>query len=67
MFSLIAFQDKLIATLVKLWTTPGCRTSKLHCGKAVRKLHRLGFTLNQSYAVVGDARDMAKLLMECCS
>ncbi len=63
-FSQIEFQDRLAATLCRLWAQKS-RTGKLHCGKAVRKLRGLGYTMDQAYAIVDDARDMAALLTEC--
>ncbi len=63
-FSQIEFQDRLTATLCRLWAQKS-RTGKLHCGKAVRQLRRQGYTMDQAYAIVDDARDMAALLMEC--
>jgi hypothetical protein len=65
-FSQIRFQEALAARLVALWKSGrGRRVWKLHQGKARKQLRKLGYTMDQSYAIVDDAVDMAGLQLEC--
>jgi len=66
-FSLIKFQDALIATLVKCYSAPKLRqqaAGRLHTGKAEKKLRKLGFENEQVHYILKDCREMAMLQVE---
>lgn len=75
MKTLTQVQDKLIATLVKVYRTDKAKgrfilgkrsvAAKVAQNKCERELEAMGFTMHQAYAAMMDARDMAKLLVEC--
>lgn len=76
MNSLIAIQEKLIATLSKMYRrnkAKGKFNVAHGCGVAARvaenkcwaEIEALGFTSSQAYVMVQDARDVAKLNVEC--
>lgn len=76
MTTLTQVQDKLIATLVKVYRNDKAKgrhilgkKSFLPCrvaaNKCERELERLGFSSMESYRAMCDARDMAELIVEC--
>ena len=75
MSTLTQAQDKLIATLVKVYRTDKAKgrhilgkrsvAAKVAENKCERAVEAMGFTMLQAYRAVCDARDMAKLMVEC--
>lgn len=69
MFSLIHFQDALIAKLVTFYLSPTRGAGKMLAGlarrHAVRSLEKMGFTHRQAWDAVDDAFDMAELKIHC--
>lgn len=53
-FNLIAWQDKLVATFGKSY-----RSGRLTWVRAQKQLMALGYSERESYAIVGDAADVA--------
>lgn len=76
MATLIQIQEKLIATLTKMYRrnkAKGKFNVAHGCGVAARvaenrceaELESLGFSTLEAYRIMCDARDMAKLVVEC--
>jgi len=59
-FNQIQFQDEVIRQVRQAWHRRN-RTAKLITGRARAQLRRLGYTMEQSYAIVDDAVDVAAL------
>ncbi len=66
-FSQSEFQNNLTDWIVRMWQS-GSRNRgaavKLHCGKAKRRLVRMGYRFAMADTLVEDCREMAQLIRD---